>query len=316
MTPEPHGGTGAAEIVRCPACGGAHSTQVGQEAAAFVSVSAGQTFQQPEYAIRCCDHCELYFKSHTLPLERLDAYYHRLESGIYDLDGNYPTDRILRNALERLTDGQRVLDFGCSGGRILSGLTGRFECFGVEPNEQAAATARGRGIRIVSEEELRAGKSGHFDAIILADVYEHLPKPIEIAQMVANLLKPNGWLAIVTGNADSIRTRPFMAEYWYFRTPGHLVMLSERHVSWLADRLGLEVEALHRCSHYATSLKERLRQFIQSATYYQFRESPRSGLTAALRLIPYIRRAADWPTAPALTYRRDHVVALLRKRTS
>jgi SAM-dependent methyltransferase len=314
MTPEPQAPGLPAEIVHCPACGGADSTQVGQEATAFVSVVAGHTFHQPAYTIRRCDGCDLYFKSHTLSVDRLDAYYERLESGIYEIDGNYPTDRILRHALERLADGSRVLDFGCSGGRILGDFTGRFECFGVEPNEQAADTARRRGLRVVSEEELRAGHHGDFDAIVLADVYEHLPQPLEITQMLVNRLKPNGWLAIVTGNADAVRTRPWMAEYWYFRTPGHLLMLSERHVSWLAGRLGLDVEALHRCSHYATSVRERLRQFAQSAAYYRFRETPRTGLAAALRLIPYIRRAASWPTAPALTYRPDHVVALLRKR--
>ncbi len=302
-----------ARVLRCPACDGTDSTQVGQEATAFDSVIGGQSFCQPAYSIRCCTRCGLYFKSHTLALEKLDAYYARLESTTFEIDGNFPTDQRLRQELERLPGGSKVLDFGCSTGRILKSLTGRLDCFGVEPNEQAAATARERGIRIVSEQELREDHHGGFDAILLTDVYEHLPQPVALVEMLVSRLKPGGWMAIVTGNADAIRTRNFIGEYWYFRLPGHLLMVSERHVSWLANRLGLEVQALHRCSHYDTPWNDRLTQWGRSLAYYQFRNAPRSVVAAVLRLVPGVRRAERWTSAPALLCAADHVVAMLRK---
>lgn len=303
-------------VLRCPACDGAESSPVGQVATAFESVVGGRTFLQPAYSIRCCAACDLYFKSHAMALEHFGAYYAQLESATFETDWNYPTDRLLHQALERLTDGSKVVDFGCSTGRILKTFTRRLDCFGVEPNAQAAVSARGRGIRIIAEEELRDGQHGDFDAILLADVYEHLPRPVALVEMLVSRLKPGGWLALVTGNADAIHTREFIGEYWYFRTPGHLLMLSAKHLTWLANRLGLTVQALHRCSHYNTSLSGRSRQWAQSLAYYQFRQSPQGVATALLRLVPGIRRAERWPTAPALTCTSDHVVAILQKPSS
>jgi SAM-dependent methyltransferase len=297
----------------CPACGDAGSTQVGHEATAFDSVIAGQTFHQPAYSIRLCGNCGLYFKSQTLTPQQLSAYYARLESAAFEVDGNFPTDQLVRDALARLPGRSRVLDFGCSTGRMLKALTGRLECVGVEPNADAAAIARGRGIRIVTEQELREGRAGDFDAILLADVYEHLPHPVALVETLVGRLKPGGWLAIVTGNADAIQTKDFIGEYWYFRLPGHLLMLSERHVAWLATRLGLAVQALHRCSHYDTPLADRITQRMRSFAYYQFRTAPRSAVTAFLRLVPGLHRARRWPTAPAMMCDADHVVAILQK---
>lgn len=300
-------------VTACPACGDAGSTQVGLEATAFDSLIAGQTFHQPAYAIRYCANCGLYFKSHTLTPEQLHVYYARLESAAFEVDADFPTDQMVRDALACLPERSRVLDFGCSTGRMLKSATGRLECVGVEPNDEAAAVARGRGIRIVTEQELRDGRAGDFDAILLADVYEHLPHPVALVEMLAARLKPGGWLAIVTGNADAIPTKDFIGEYWYFRLPGHLLMLSERHVAWLARRVGLAVHALHRCSHYDTPLADRVTQWMRSFAYLQFRRAPRGAVAAVLRLVPGIRRAARWPTAPAMMCAADHVVAILQK---
>jgi SAM-dependent methyltransferase len=300
-------------VTACPACGGSTNVQVGQEATAFDSVVRGKAFHQPAYAIRSCEGCGLYFKSRTVTLESLTDYYARLECETFEHEGNFPTDHILQRTLECLPSGSKVLDFGCSTGRILKSQTGRLNCFGVEVNEAAAVIARERGIRIISEQQLRAGKPRDFDAILLTDVYEHLPRPVELVEMLVALIKPGGWLAIVTGCADAISTRDRIGEFWYFRLPGHLHMLSERHLDWLAASVGFRLDVLHRCSHYDTPLKDRLRQSAQSFAYSQFRRPPRRGLTALLRVVPLLNRAERWPSAPALTYAPDHVVAVLRK---
>ncbi len=305
-----------ANVAACPACDGVENAQVGRTAPAFESLAGGKVFRQPVYAIRHCPACGLYFKSNTLAIEELDEYYARLEFEAYEQDANYPTDQFLRRMLKRLPNRSKVLDFGCSTGRILEGLTNRFECFGAEVSEAAAAIARERGIRIVSEDELRAGEPHDIDAILLTDVYEHLPRPVELVEMLATLLKPGGWLAIVTGNADAIRTPDRIGEFWYFRTPAHFLMSSDRHLQWLASRLDLYIDALHRCSHYSTPMKHRLRQYVKSFAYHQFRRAPRGAVAAVLRSVPVLNRAEKWSSAPALTCTADHVVAVFRKKPS
>lgn len=300
-------------VSACPACGASNGAHVGEPSAAVEAAVGGRTFRQPAFAIACCPACGLYFKSQTLSADELDDYYRRLDAGIFDVEGNYPTDLALRRALEPLPEGSRILDFGCSTGRLLGDLSKRHACFGVEVNEQAAAIARARGIRIVAEEQLRPGGEGDFDAIILTDVYEHLPRPLELLVTLVNALKHNGMLAIVTGNADAISSRDRMAEFWYFQLPGHLHMMSERHALWLARRLGLRAETLLRCNHYDTPFAQRAKQHLQSFAYHQFRRDPGGWLSAALRFAPDFRRAEHWKTAPALTCTADHFVAVFRK---
>lgn len=308
-TPDP----GSHPITKCPACSSAGYDPVGSAASAFETVIGDRVFRQPAYAVRRCTQCFLYYKSDTLTVAQLEAYYAVLDSAPFEHGSDFPTDRAVRRMLGKLLPGSRVLDFGCSTGRMLKDFAATLECLGVEPNAEAAAIAGRRGIRVIAEERLHSGAEGSFDAIILADVYEHLPRPVELTALLALRLKPGGWLIVVTGNADAAPYRDRLSEFWYFRLPGHLHMLSERHASWLASRLALDLEDLHRCSHYDTPGPERVRQAVQGWLYHQFRSAPRSLAAALLRRVPRLRDAAQWPTAPALTYTRDHVVARFRK---
>ena len=297
----------------CPACGSVCNIQIGRPASGFGATAGASVFHQPAYAIRNCVDCGLYFKSHILAPDELADYYAGLEFEAFDCGTEFPTDRLLHRKLKNMPHGSMVLDFGCSTGRILKGLTDRLDCVGVEPNEAAAAVARGRGITVISERQLRAREIRKFDAILLTDVYEHLTRPVDVLEYLTALLAPGGWLAIVTGTADAIRHRDYMAEFWYFRVLGHFQMLGDEHVRWLAARLGLVIEARHRCSHYNTPLKSRLRQYVQSLAYREFHGSRVGRLATFLRFVPLIRRAVHWSCAPALTYGEDHLVVILRK---
>jgi SAM-dependent methyltransferase len=301
------------KVYACPACHSSVSEQIGGTVPARESAIGERVFMPPAYSIRSCAACGLYFKSNTLGQDDLAGYNSGFDADSYDHDENFPPDRILRGILRGLETGARVLDFGCSAGRVHKGLTARIETYGVEINEQAAAIARERGIRIISEEDLQKGLFGSFDVIIAADVYEHLTSPADLMAVLASAMKPGGRLIIVTGNGDAIRTREWMAEFWYFQPEVHLNMMSEKHARWLAKHLSMQVERLERCSHYDLSVLERLRQHLQSFAYGEFKRSPNSRLSTLLRLIPLIQRAENWRQAPALTCTPDHFVAVFRK---
>lgn len=298
-------------ITICPACHGTQVLQIGEAALGFDGLVGGRHFFQPPYAVNSCASCGLYFKSVTLTQEQLDSYYQVLESETFEVDGNFPTDRVLHRRLRKLAAGSRVLDFGCSTGRILKDLTSNLQCFGVEPNVTAAAAARVRGIDIIPAETVAADDRG-YDAILLTDVFEHLRDPLSLLRMLAGRLAPGGWFAIVTGNADAISNRDRLAEFWYFRIAGHLIMLGEQHLTWLSRHLDLPVE-VHRCSHYRVGWRERLRQQTQAIAYDAFRSAPSGPVARVLRLLPRLSNAARWTTAPALNYRRDHVVAFFTR---
>ena len=297
-------------VTACPACGGADARQVGDPAGGFDTHLDGRHFYQPPYVVRECATCGLYFKSMTLTAGQLDEYYATLDGSTFDVDADFPTDRVLHRRLRALPRGSRVLDFGCSTGRILKDFTTQLVCVGVEPNQPAAAVARARGIEIVPADQL-AIDDRPFSAILLTDVFEHLAEPMPLLTMLASRLSPGGWLALVTGNADAIEPRRRLAEFWYFRLPGHLIMLGERHLAWLSAQLGLRLDEVQRCSHYRVALTERLRQRAQAFAYHAFKDAPSGPIAAVLGVMPGLSRARGWTCAPALNYRADHVVAFL-----
>jgi len=297
-------------VTACPACDGVDAQQVGDPAGGFDTDLDGRHFFQPPYVVRECAACGLYFKSMTLTASQLEAYYAALDGSTFDVDAGFPTDRVLHRRLGALARGSRVLDFGCSTGRILRDLTTQLVCVGVEPNQHAAAVARARGLEIVPADQLTLDDRP-FSAILLTDVFEHLVDPVPLLTLLASRLSPGGWLGLVTGNADAIEPRRRLAEFWYFRLPGHLIMLSERHLSWLSAKLGLRLDEVQRCSHYRVAFTERLRQRAQAFAYDAFKDSPSGPLAGALRMMPGLARARRWTSAPALNYRADHIVAFL-----
>jgi SAM-dependent methyltransferase len=164
----------------------------------------------------------------------------------------------------------------------------------------------------VPESDLRAESAiGSFDAIVLTDVFEHLIDPMAVMKLLANRLRPGGNLAIVTGLTDAVRPRTLIAEHWYFRLPGHLQMLSLRHLEWLGQSLRLEVASIATMSHYKRSALPLVRQAVQRALYSVQRLEPQSRKAALLRLVPYLRRAARWTNLPSTNLFSDHVLAVL-----
>ena len=70
--------------------------------------------------------------------------------------------------------GQRVLDFGCRGGYLLSGFS-NISKFGVEVNETAVKEAKNNGIEIFkSSKDL---PDNYFDLIISNNALEHCDNP-------------------------------------------------------------------------------------------------------------------------------------------
>ncbi len=299
----------------CPACGGKENDQCGGVAAPFSELVGEREFCQPAYSIRSCRNCSLYFKSHVISYDQLDPYYDRLDCSSFEVDHQFPTDRVLQSVLAKLPSGRKILDFGCSTGRILKNHTQTHDCFGVELNETAAGIARQRGLTIIDSGGIASGVHEGFDVIILTDVYEHLVQPFELVKMLYRSLKPEGILVIVTGNADGISMKDRMAEFWYFRLIGHLQMLGEQHASWMAEQLGARIKQLHRCSHYSTSLTTRLVQRLYSFAYLKFRESPNGFFAKLLRMTPRVRNVERLNNLPPLSFADDHVVLLLEKPT-
>jgi methionine biosynthesis protein MetW len=108
-----------------------------------------------------------------------------------------------RLVLAAVPDGCRVLDVGCAGGHLAAELAARgCTVTGVELD---AAAARARGIEAIEgsidDPAVRAVLPAELDAVVCADVLEHLPRPSETLAFLAGLLRPGGRAVVSLPNA-------------------------------------------------------------------------------------------------------------------
>lgn len=154
-----------------------------------------------------------------------------------------------RRALARLErfapPGGRLLDLGCWVGFLLAEARERgWEGVGVEPSAFASAYARERlGLDVRRDGLLDADlPAGSFDAAVLGDVIEHLPRPGEALDRLATLLRAGGprvaWLALPDAGSRVARA---MGARWWSVIPTHVQYFTRGSLATLLRRHGWEV---------------------------------------------------------------------------
>jgi SAM-dependent methyltransferase len=299
------------QIKHCPCCRTEAFLLTGPENSGFSVQISGKLFVQPNYSILECTSCGVLYRSVTLDPHQLDEYYRRVDYRKWEIPDLFPTEEGVLEKLRQIPAGGRLLDFGCSSGRLLSRLLPDYKCYGVELNAEASAAAKAKGITILKPSDLE-GESCTFDAVATVDVFEHLDRPFEMMGQLFRLLKVGGAMVIVTGDGDHPVCRRAPGEFWYFRNVEHLCMLTKKCGLALARSLGAKLESWENRSHYDLSLFSRTQQIAQQFAYWHYRR--RTIISKVLLpFVPYLRRAKHWQCAPAFTCGRDHMIAVFRK---
>jgi 2-polyprenyl-3-methyl-5-hydroxy-6-metoxy-1,4-benzoquinol methylase len=298
-------------VAGCPECDSREFKATGPEAPGFSVELAGRIFHQSDYFVRECLNCGLLYRTSTLSDETLADYYALVSFQKWESRQYHPIERVVLSVLKSLPAGSRILDYGCSSGRLLSSLCSDYECYGSEVNSAAAQEASVLGLKMIEPRDLAAALPMKFDAIVLVDVFEHLRKPRLVLQQLLQHAAAGALLVIATGNGDAAVCRRDPAQFWYFRTVEHLCMLTERHALHLAAALRLSVVSLTQVCHYDLSAREKAVLWLHDFVYWQFRLRTFLARTL-LPLLPKIRRARTWTSAPPYTCTRDHVVAVFR----
>lgn len=298
-------------IQHCPSCAHGEGRLVGNVGTPFCLEYAGEEFCQPAYRIRQCANCGLYYRTVVLAPADLARYYQQVDFWQWDGGALFPTERIIYKFLQGIPPGSKILDFGCSIGRLLATVTDRHECYGAEINPAAAQVAQSRGIQMMTDADWQAAR---FRVIILHDVFEHLSAPTTLLQQLAACLESGGYLLVATGNADARACRPDLANYWYFRYFEHLCMLGRQHVRFLAHHLQLRLAFWQESRHYDLPRREIFRQQLEHFAYWQFQQQGRSPWPLLLRRLPRLKNAATWPAPRLFNGAKDHVVFGLQAR--
>lgn len=125
---------------------------------------------------------------------------------------------------QRLPDGAHGLDFGCGPGPV------------------GAVMLRERGFAVAEFDPLFAPDqtvlNRQYDFILCSEVFEHFHHPAREIARLDDLLKPGGWLGVMTGFEQPEQD---FATWHYRRDPTHVVFYRETTLQWIADDRGWEL---------------------------------------------------------------------------
>jgi SAM-dependent methyltransferase len=173
-----------------------------------------------------CPHCCLIF---VPPLYFLSLEQEKAE---YDQHQNSPDDPGYRSFLSklflpvqnRIAPNSKGLDFGSGPGPTLSVM---FE-------EQGHTVSLYDPIYAADKSVL----SGKYDFVCASEVVEHFHKPAKDLDLLWSLVKPGGWLGIMTGTAQD---RKAFTTWRYKDDLSHVAFFSMETMEWLAGKWQAEL---------------------------------------------------------------------------
>lgn len=174
-----------------------------------------------------CQRCELVFVD---PNQRLDS---SQEKAHYDLHENDPTDLGYRKFLsrvqiplaERIGCQKQGLDFGCGPGPTLSLMM-----------QEAGHDVDLYDLYYYPDTK---ALSKSYDFITATEVIEHLYQPDVVWAQWMSMLKPGGWLGLMT---KMVRDVEAFSTWHYKNDHTHVVFFSRSTFEFLATRDELELE--------------------------------------------------------------------------
>ncbi len=155
-----------------------------------------------------------------------------------------------------------LLDVGCGAGQFLSfaQALGWRDLEGVELSPEAAEAARrATGATVHGVDLLQAPiPSGHFAAVTLWDVLEHLADPRGALRRGRELLRPGGVLVVATPNRSGITLRALGSRTLVVTPPEHMFLASRRGLAHAVTAEGFHLKRMETSGLY---LKEWVRLF-------------------------------------------------------
>jgi SAM-dependent methyltransferase len=150
--------------------------------------------------------------------------------------------RLLREIGMRAPSG-RLLDVGCGHGLLLDeARTLGYEVEGLELSQHAAAYARETlNLPVHARTLADLPARPRYNAIVLADVLEHLDDPVAAVDHCGRLLEPGGVLCVVTPDPGS-RTAQLAGAGWWGYLPAHTYLLPRKTLRTLLQSRGLDVQ--------------------------------------------------------------------------
>ncbi|NHN36032.1 class I SAM-dependent methyltransferase [Pseudomaricurvus alcaniphilus] len=176
---------------------------------------------------RQCGRCKLVFvpRRFHLSREQEKAEYDRHQNCVDDPGYRRFLKRMLDPVLEKIEPGASGLDFGCGPGPALAAML-----------REAGCQVSVFDIFYFPDPEALASR---YDFITATEVVEHLAAPAAELDKLWMLLKPGGWLGIMT---KRVRDQSAFSGWHYRNDPTHISFFHADTFRYLAHRWGATVE--------------------------------------------------------------------------
>lgn len=232
----------------CAACGGGplepHLSVQRDDGSNLVATTT-RYGAAPDDIVRCgrCGHMQV---AAFPPEPQLDQAYAEVAEAAYvgEEAGQRATAGRTLGRIERHVRRGALCDLGCWVGFLVAEAERRgWEAWGVEPSRFASSYARETlGLNVITGTLDGAElPEGHFDAVVLGDVIEHLPEPGEALERIRRLLAPGGVLYLALPDAGSAVAGALGARWWSV-LPTHVQYFTRRSLAELLTRHRYAVE--------------------------------------------------------------------------
>ena len=154
---------------------------------------------------------------------------------------------IVMNGLDKPAAAVRLLEVGCSTGRLLLRLNKDYgiplrNLFGIEPDRQAAGVATEAGLLNISGTDLsETSFDNRFDRIVFWHVLEHLHRIDAALEKARALLEPDGMLVIALPNIGSDDAGRYGTHWIALDAPRHLYHFTPETLSLLLRKHGFTI---------------------------------------------------------------------------
>lgn len=216
-------------------------------------------FEHPPYTVVQCNHCglvevhpkpkpgslyelyqEAYFKSPSAQHVGYQDYVGELENYLRTFRNRY---HCLRRFLSR---NDAVLEIGPACGAFLKVLQteGFSNLHGVEISRfavQQAASLLGNSVDLRNGYLQDQQFDRRFNAVVLWDVLEHLPNPLEELRRIHSLMNPDGCLILETQDVGSLLARLAGKRWHMYKFPEHIYHFNRKTITRLLTKAGFRV---------------------------------------------------------------------------
>lgn len=213
---------------RCPVC---------------FSADVRSAAQLPGHVVRACDRCKCRYLASLPSEEEIESAWNPARPEPAPAATTRRTYEKQARSIRRLVrPGGRILEVGAGTGSFGAMLVQEYDYVGIDLSDANARHARGSGVQVYRCPLSRYVNLGApFDAVVLFRVFEYLPDPHDALARIRELLKPGGYLLMVTPDTESLSGTLSTTRWLNEKFPDHLILYSRSALVEILERSGFEI---------------------------------------------------------------------------